>query len=75
MPNITYKSCYYLFILQKIQSSNANCTFSSSCFASHASKLVSKFLFSAQLVQILSQVGVLFSVFWFSELSFRSLIS
>ena len=43
------------------------CLFLSSCFASSASKLVLKFLFSAQLVQTLSQVEVLFSVFWFSE--------
>ena len=33
------------------------------------------FLFSAQLVQILSQVDVLFPVFWFSEFSFSSWIS
>ena len=31
-----------------------------------------KFLFSAQLVQALSQVDVLFLVFWFSEFSFSS---
>ena len=42
------------------------------CFASQASKLVLKFLFSAQLVQTLSQVDVLFSIFWFSEFSFSS---
>ena len=50
----------------EIQSSNAMCLFSSSCFASKASKLVLKFMFSAQLVQTLSRVDVLFSVFWFS---------
>ena len=38
-------------------------------------KLVSKFFFSAQLVQTLSQVDVLFSVFWFSEFSLSSWIS
>ena len=54
---------------------NAMCLFLSSCFASSASKLVLKFLFSAQLVQTLSQVDVLFSVFWFSEFSFSSWIS
>ena len=77
MPNITYKSCYYLFILQpeKFLQSNAICLFSSSCFASQASKLLSKFLFSAQLVHTLSQVDVLFLVFWFSEFSFSSWIS
>ena len=48
------------------------CFFLSSCFSSSASKLVLKFLFSAQLVQTLSQVDVLFSVFWFSEFSFSS---
>ena len=32
-------------------------------------------VFLAQLVQTLSQVDVLFSVFWFSEFSFRSWIS
>ena len=59
----------------EIQSSNAMCLFLSSCFALKARKLVLKFLFSAQLVQTLSQVDVLFSVFWFSELSFSSWIS
>ena len=59
----------------EIQSSNVMCFFLSSCFASSASKLVLKFLFSAQLVQILSLVGVLFSVFWFFEFSFSSWIS
>ena len=74
MPNITYKSCYYLFILQpeKFLQSNAICLFSLSCFASYVSKLLSKFLFSAQLVHTLSQVDVLFLVFWFSEFSFSS---
>ena len=59
----------------KIQSSNAMCLFLSTCFASSASKLVLKFLFSAQLVQTLNQVDLLFSVFWFSEFSFSSWIS
>ena len=59
----------------EIQSSNAICLFLSSCFASSASKLVLKFLFSAQLVQTLSQVDVLSSVFWFYEFSFSSWIS
>ena len=59
----------------EIQSSNAMCLFLSSCFASSVSKLVLKFLFLAQLVQTLSQVDVLFSVFWFSEFSFSSWIS
>ena len=58
----------------EIQSSNAIWLCLSSCFASSASKLVLKFLFSAQLVQTLSQVEVLFSVFWFSEFSFSSWI-
>ena len=40
-----------------------------------ASKLVLKFLFSAQLDQTLSQGDLLFSVFWFSEFSFSSWIS
>ena len=62
-------------ITWEIQLSNAMCLFLSSCFASSASKLVLKFLFSAQLVQTLSQVDVLFSIFWFSEFSFSSWIS
>ena len=59
----------------EIQSSNAMCLFLLSCFTSSASKLVLKFLFSAQLVQTLSQVDLLFSVFWFSKSSFTSWIS
>ena len=59
----------------EIQPSNVMCLFSSSCFASLGSKLVLKFLFSAQLVQTLSQVDVLFSVFWFPKFSFSSWIS
>ena len=35
--------------------------------------MVSKFLFSAQMVLTLSQVDVLFLVFWFSEFSFSFL--
>ena len=50
----------------EIQSCNAICSFSSSCFVSKESKLVSKFLFSVQLVQTFSQIDVLFSVFRFS---------
>ena len=76
MPNITYNSCHYLFILQPEK-------FSHLMPCVYFRRVVSlrrrenwfriKFLFSAQLVQILRQVDVLFSVFWFSECSFSSL--
>ena len=49
----------------EIQPSDAKCLFSSSCFASLASQLVLKFLFSDQLVQTLSQVDVLSQYFGF----------
>ena len=51
------------------------CVYFRELFRFVGNKLVSKFLFLAQLVQTLSQGNVLFSVFWFSEFCFSSLIS
>ena len=73
MPNITCNSCYYLFLLHFGKFSHLTpCVYIRRVVSQRRR---ANFLFSAQLVQTLSQVEVLFTVFWFPEFSFSIWIS
>ena len=63
---ITYKSCYYLFILQPERSTLVELF----CFVGERIGL--KVLVFSRAGLEKSQVNVLFVVFWFSEFSFSS---
>ena len=72
MPNITYNSCYYLFILQPEKFSHLTaCVYFVKLFCI-GEKIGFEVLDFGPAGPDSEKVNVLFSVFWFSEFSFSS---